>query len=190
MYTVDYKTPLNSKKRFEPTTVAVTKANKHLDVELIDDKDNSKGKVNIAAAKEMADKLQLKLVCIDEKSSPPKFKMLSGKELHKLQMDIKEKNREKKEKGLLKNVKEKEIDLNLGIGDHDLANKLKITESLFNKGHIVKIKVFTKKVDKELDATQLQNNFIKKLEESVKFTKLKLERRSANIMVFAVLPKS
>ena len=148
MYSVDYKTPLNAKKKFEPTTVAVTKANKHLDVELIDEKDNSQGKVNIAEAKKMADKLELKLVCIDESCSPPKFKMMGGKELHKLQMEIKEKNREEKEKGLQKNIKDKEIDMNLGIGDHDLATKLKTTEALFNKGHNIKIKVYSKKIDK------------------------------------------
>ena len=146
--TTTYKTPLNSKKTFEPNTVAVTKANKHLNVELFDERETSLGKVSLEAAKEMADSKLLKLVCVDEgdDQTVPKFRLMNGKDLHKLRMEMKENSKKDKAEGKVKNVKEKEIDLNLAIDDHDLGIKLRAAEQMYSKGHLVHIKVLSKKL--------------------------------------------
>lgn len=87
-YTVDYKTPTNSHKVFRPTTVAVTKQNKHLEVDLSDENGQEIGKVRLAVADQMAKTKNLRLVIMNESTSPPKFRLLHGSDLVKLQMQV------------------------------------------------------------------------------------------------------
>ncbi len=149
-YSVKVKTPTNSHKTFRPTTVPVTKANQHLEIELFDENNADLGKMSMQAANERRLKNPvLKLVIIDEKTSPPKFKLMTGSELFQLQMTSRENSRTEKELND-KPLKQKEIDLNLGISDHDLEIKLKMAQNFYEKGHSIKIvlssKIFQKKV--------------------------------------------
>ena len=75
-------------------------------------------------AKELADTKGYKLVITEDSTTPPKFKLMSGHDLYQLQMKFRE--------TLKDNVKEpklKEIDVNLGIDDHDLDIKVKMLKN-------------------------------------------------------------
>lgn len=133
------KTPTNRSKTFKPATVPVTNANKHLIIDLADQNGQEIGKVNMERAKELAEQGGLKLVIVDDVCSPPKFKLMTGKELTQMQIRQKEVNR-----GDAKELREKEIDINLGISEHDLDIKLKMANNFFDKGHRIKIRVLSK----------------------------------------------
>ena len=141
------KTPTNRGKKFAPITVSVTKANQHLEVNLFDEKDVDLGRLSMAEAKKQAESRQFKLVITDESCSPPKFKLMSGQELYKLQMKFKEAESDSKENKVLK---EKEIDFNLGISDHDFEIKLKMISNFYEKGHPIKINIISKIAHKEV----------------------------------------
>jgi translation initiation factor IF-3 len=145
--TINYKTPTNRAKKFSPTTVPVTKANAHLEIHLFDDKDSDLGKVRMSEAKQLAEKRELKLVITDESCSPPRFKLMSGAELFKLQMKTKESDAD----NAVKNLKEKEVDFNLGISDHDFDIKMKMVANFHERGHAVKIKVISKIANKSVN---------------------------------------
>ena len=125
-----------SNKVFNPSTVAVTKANSHLDINLFDEANLDLGKLSMDAANKLAQKKELKLVITDESCTPPKFKLMDGTELYRLQMSYRESN-----KDLVKDHREKEIDMKLGIDEHDLQIKLKMASNFHEKGHLVKIKI-------------------------------------------------
>lgn len=137
----DYKTPTNNSKSFKPSTIAVTNANKHLMINLFDQNDTFLGKMSMEKAKEMADKSELKLVIVDDKESPPKFKLMTGSQLYKTQMTTKD---------AVKVPKNKEIDINLGISDHDLETKIKMLHNFHEKGHMVTIKIISKIMNKKV----------------------------------------
>lgn len=141
-YSINYKTPTNRAKVFKPTTVAVTNANKHLQIELTGNDEVNLGRISMEKAKELADKSDFKLVIIDENCSPPKFKLMTGQELYKAQIKVRDEH--KKDSDEPKMAKEKEIDINLGISDHDLDIKIKMVHSFYDKGHPIKIKVLSK----------------------------------------------
>ena len=77
---------------------------------------------------------------IDESTKPPKFKLMNGNELYQLQLKHREEKRAEKDAGF-KYLKEKEIDINLGISDHDLDIKVKMIQNFFEKGNPIKIKI-------------------------------------------------
>ncbi len=95
-------------------------------------------------AQDKANRSELKLVIIDEVSSPPKFQLMTGQELFKLQMKLKENEKIEKAAYVNKVLKEKEIDFNLGISDHDFETKLKMMNNFYEKGHPIRIKVASK----------------------------------------------
>jgi len=140
-YLSDYKTPTNNSKTFKPTTIAVTNANKHLMINVFDQKDTFLGKMSMEKAKEMANKSELKLVIVDDTESPPKFKLMTGNQLYKAQMNTKD---------AVKVPKNKEIDINLGISDHDLETKIKMLHNFHEKGHFVTIKLISKIMNKKV----------------------------------------
>jgi translation initiation factor IF-3 len=139
----EYKTPTNNSKTFKPSTIAVTNANKHLEINLFDQNDTFLGKMSMEKAKEMANKKELKLVVVDDKESPPKFKLMTGNQLYKSQMTTKE---------TIKVPKSKEIDINLGISDHDLDTKIKMLHNFHEKGHLVTIKIISKIINKKVNS--------------------------------------
>lgn len=142
---LNYKTPVNRPKMFTPSTLPVTNANKHLKVNLFDDKDIDLGEMRLDKAKELADTKGLKLVITEDSTTPPKFKLMSGHDLYQLQMKFRE--------TLKDNVKEpklKEIDVNLGIDDHDLDIKVKMLKNFYDKGCTVKFKVSSKIINKRV----------------------------------------
>jgi translation initiation factor IF-3 len=94
-------------------------------------------------AKEMANKSELKLVIVDDKESPPKFKLMTGNQLYKSQMTTKD---------AVKAPKSKEIDINLGISDHDLDTKMKMLHNFHEKGHPVTIKIMSKIINKKVSS--------------------------------------
>ena len=100
-------------------------------------------------AKNKADLAGLKLVIIDDQSAPPQFKLMKGSELYQLQMKAKDESRVEKESSN-KPMKEKEVEINLGISDHDLDTKLKMINNFYTKGHSIKIilrsQIFQKQV--------------------------------------------
>lgn len=149
---LNYKTPVNRPKVFTPTTLPVTNANKHLKVVLSDNKDVDLGEMRLEKAKELAESKNLKLVIVEENSTPPKFKLMSGKELHELQMKYRDTNREN-----TKETKVKEIEVNLGIDDHDLDIKLKMLRNFYDKGYTVKFKISSRILNKKV--TLLKENF-------------------------------
>jgi translation initiation factor IF-3 len=139
-YTINVKTPANSHKVFRPSTIAVTNANKHLIVNLFDQSNTDLGKMSMEKAKELSLKGDLKLVIIDESTKPPKFKLMNGNELYQLQLKHRDEKRAEKETGN-KFLKEKEVDINLGISDHDLDVKVKMIHNFYEKGNPIKIKI-------------------------------------------------
>jgi translation initiation factor IF-3 len=138
--TINVKTPTNRAKKFAPTTVPVTKANAHLEIHLFDEKDADLGKVKMSEAKRLAERGELKLAITDESCSPPKFKLMTGAELFKLQMKTKESDAANP----VKNLREKEVDFNLGISDHDFDIKMKMVANFYERGHAVKLKVISR----------------------------------------------
>lgn len=141
-YSINYKTPTNRAKIFKPTTVAVTNANKHLQIELAGNDDKNLGRVTMEKAKELAEQSDFKLVIVDENCSPPKFKLMTGHELYKAQIKVRDEHKNDPDEPKIS--KEKEIDINLGISDHDLDIKIKMMHSFYEKGHPIKIKIISK----------------------------------------------
>ncbi len=140
-----YKTPVNRPKAFRPSTLPVTNANKHLIINLIDEKDIDLGEIRLDKAKDIADSKELKLVIIDEVSSPPKFKLMTGNDLYQLQIKYRDDYKEN-----VKEPKTKEIEVNLGIDDHDLDIKLKMLKNFFEKGYSIKFKVTSRIINKKV----------------------------------------
>jgi translation initiation factor IF-3 len=140
-----YKTPVNRPKAFRPSTLPVTNANKHLIINLIDEKDIDLGEIRLDKAKDIADSKELKLVIIDEVSSPPKFKLMNGNDLYQLQIKYRDDYKEN-----VKEPKTKEIEVNLGIDDHDLDIKLKMLKNFFEKGYSIKFKVTSRIINKKV----------------------------------------
>lgn len=203
---LNYKTPVNRPKVFTPTTLPVTNANKHLKVNLLDEKDKDLGEMRLESAKELADSRNLKLVIIEESSTPPKFKIMSGHDLYQLQMKYRDSYKDN-----VKEPKLKEIDVNLGIDDHDLDIKLKMLRNFYEKGCTVKFKVLSKIINKKVsidfysliiictlfknffsqdkNIPKLQEDFIKKLKTIVTFGKLDIEKQTENIIIFSLSPE-
>ncbi|CAF0987331.1 unnamed protein product [Brachionus calyciflorus] len=177
LYSINYNTPTNRPKVFKPTTVPVTNANKHLEIELIGNDGNQMGKVSMEKAKQLADQSELKLVIIDESCKPPKFKLMTGQELYKAQIKIRDDNKNVDHSN--KVTKEKEIDINLGISEHDLEIKLKMAHNFYEKGHPIRIKVLSKILNKkEKNIPKLQDEFLDKLKRAITFAKVTIEKRS------------
>lgn len=148
-YSINYKTPTNRSKVFKPETIAVTNANKHLEIELFDQNEKDLGKMSMEKAKDLANRSELKLVITNDSTTPPKFKLMSGNELYKMQIKTRNENKFDKE-NTLKVTKEKEIDINLGISEHDLEIKIKMAQNFYEKGHSIKIKIISKIVKKSV----------------------------------------
>lgn len=130
----EYKTPTNSHKIFRPTSLAVTKQNQHLEIDLTDEIGKELGKMTLKEAGQLAKSRNLRLVIVNETTSPVKFKLVDGKDLVKMQMKA-------KEEGASKEVshKLKEVQINLGIAENDLATKIKMANNFLEKGHDVNI---------------------------------------------------
>lgn len=131
----EYKTPTNRQKIFRPTSVPVTKQNQHLEIDLSDENGKELGRVSMKEASELAKSRNLRLAIVDESTSPPKFRLLEGKELARLQMQAKQDGATGKEVV----HKMKEVQINLGIADHDLEIKTKMANNFLEKGHDVNI---------------------------------------------------
>jgi translation initiation factor IF-3 len=142
---LNYKTPVNRTKTFSPTTIAVTNANKHLIIDLFDENNVNLGQMRLDKAKELADGKNLKLVITEETSAPPKFALMNGHSLYQLQMKYREANKDN-----VKEQKFKEIEVNLGIDDHDLDIKIKMLKNFFEKGDLIKFKVLSKIINKKV----------------------------------------
>ena len=142
---LQYKTPVNRTKTFSPTTIAVTNANKHLIINLFDENNVDLCEMRLDNAKYLADGKKLKLVVTEETSSPPKFTLMNGHSLFQLQMKYREINKEN-----AKEQKTKEIEVNLGIDDHDLEIKIKMLKHFFEKGDLIKFKVLSKIINKKV----------------------------------------
>lgn len=134
----EYKTPTNRHKIFRPMSVAVTKQNQHLEIDLSDENGKELGRVSLKEASELAKSRSLRLAIVDESTSPPKFRLLQGKELARLQMQAKQDGATDKEGGGVVH-KMKEVQINLGIADHDLEIKTKMANNFLEKGHDVNI---------------------------------------------------
>ena len=141
---ITYRTPTNASKSkvFKPTTITVTKGNEFLKVDLQDENGIDLGKFKLLDAKKLADRKELKLVMIDEK---PIFKLMSGQDLLKLQLKTRD------DKKLEEKVhKLKEVDLNLGIDDHDLETKVNHVKGFYEKGHPIKIVIKSRIMNKNV----------------------------------------
>ncbi len=136
---VYYKTPFNSGKAFAPTTVSVSKAIKHLKINLLDQDGKDLGEMNLESADKLAHGKELKLVIIDQTSSPVKFKLMNGTALYELQKEYKEIN-----KDAVKQLKIKEMEFNLGIEKNDFDIKVKLIKQFYEKGHAINILVKSK----------------------------------------------
>lgn len=147
-YAENYKspTPTNRAKIFRPMTVGVTKANQHLIIDLNDENDKELGHMSLEKANDLAESRQLKLVIIDEEPSPPKFKLMTGGELAKIQIKMKHEGRDLSNKV----SKDKEININLGISDYDLEMKIKMAKNFHEKGHNVLIAVKSQILNKKV----------------------------------------
>ncbi len=137
----DYKSPVNAGKNFKPQQIPISKQNQHLLVQVFGQNNEDLGVLSLGKAKEKANSSNLKLVMIDETPSPPHAKFLTGKELYELQIKAK---REKQESDSTKISKEKEVDMNLGIEEHDLETKMKMIKNFVEKGHPTTIKIDSK----------------------------------------------
>ena len=140
--------------------MAVTRANQHLEIKLLDKDDKNLGVMNMAAAKRLAQKAELKLVIIDDQPSPPVFKIMSGPDLHKLQIQHRDERRlnDPKESRVLKL---KEIEINLGIADHDLDVRIKMIGNFYEKGHPIAVRILSKiAYKKEKNIPKLQEEFL------------------------------
>ena len=126
---------------FEPSTVYMSNANKHLTIVLFDENDQNLGNMSFEKANLVANNKTKKLVQINE-NSPPEFKLMTGHELHQLQMAVKEKKKAKKI------IKDKEVQMNLGIEEHDLDIKVKMIKNFYEKGHLIKIEIQSRILNK------------------------------------------
>jgi len=151
----NFKTPVNAGKSFKPQPIPVSKQNQHLLVKVFGQNDEDLGVLSLRQAKDKADINNLKLVMIDETLSPPHAKFLTGKELYELQMKTKE---EKKDDAKI--FKEKEVDINLGIEDHDLGIKVKMIQQFLEKGHPVVVRIDSKIYKKKVPKMQFFNNYL------------------------------
>jgi translation initiation factor IF-3 len=145
---------------FRPSTIAVTKANEHLIVNLLDQDDVDLGKMRMGEAKIIAIEKDLKLVIIDESTKPPKFKLMNGNELCQYQLKHRDEKRAEKEAGV-KSLKEKEVEINLGISDHDLGIKVKMIQNFYDKGNPIKIKIKSVIAGKSVSFFFFKHLFIK-----------------------------
>ncbi|RNA35400.1 translation initiation factor IF- mitochondrial [Brachionus plicatilis] len=188
-YSINYKTPTNRTKVFKPTTVAVTNANKHLQIELSGNDEKNLGRMSMERAKELADKSELKLVLVDESCSPPKFKLMTGHELYKAQIKIRDEHKNDSDTNRV--MKEKEIDMNLAISDHDLDIKIKMAHNFYDKGHPIRIKIISKiQNKKEKNIPKLQEEFLEKLKKLINFAKFKIEKMNENQILIQISSKN
>lgn len=146
-YNTNYKSPVNAGKSFKPQQIPVSKQNQHLLIQVFAQNNENLGVLSLQQAKEKATNANLKLVMIDEAPNPPHAKLLSGKELYELQMKSKG---EKEEQNNPKILKEKEVDINLGIDEHDLEIKIKMIKNFIEKGHTVTVKIDSKIKNKKV----------------------------------------
>jgi translation initiation factor IF-3 len=145
------KTPTNRAKTWQPSTVPVTRANQHLEVHLTDAANNVElGKVSLGEANRLAKERELRLVITDESTSPPRFQLMTGTELFKLQMTYKGQQKDALKEPGQRVLKEKEVDLNLGIEDHDFDIKMKMVARFYEQGHPVKISIDSKVSNKNV----------------------------------------
>jgi hypothetical protein len=125
---------ISKKKTLKPSVIPVSKGNSHLIIKLFDEKDTEIGEMNMKEAQNIANQKELKLVLVNEEMSPPKFRLMKGNEL--FQEQIKKRNEIKSTKGNLHETKEKEIQLNLKVADHDLNHKIKLMQEFYDKGEL------------------------------------------------------
>jgi translation initiation factor IF-3 len=130
----------SSSKPTKPQTVAVTKANQHLKINLLDENSVELGVVPMEFGKKIAADKNLKLVMLDEKERPPRFQLVSGTRLAQMQMEQKAKLKAESQKSM----PEKEIRVNLTISEHDLQIKLKHIKELCDRGHPIILKIESK----------------------------------------------
>lgn len=140
------KTPTNRAKKWAPATVPVTKANGHLIVALEDESQSPLGTVPLSEAKQLAESKQLKLVIVDEACKPPRFRLMSGAELFKLQMQYKSAEgaqaaEEELAEAGKRPLKDKEVHLGLGIEDNDFEIKMRMLNEFYERGHSVSVEI-------------------------------------------------
>lgn len=163
-----------SKKKTQlPSWIPVTKANAHLKIHLFDENELDLGDISMQNANNIAQERKLKLVLVDENQKPPKFQLMTGKELAERQVAIKRELKAAKETP--HELKEKEIIISSKCNDNDLMHKLKSIKEFYDKGHSIKITV--KSSDSNISKS-LQDDFFTKIKSKLDFIpKLTIKHR-------------
>jgi translation initiation factor IF-3 len=175
----------SSAKPKKPQTVAVTKANKHLQINLFDENNENIGVVSMEKGKIIADGKDLKLTLIDENEKPPKFQLVTGSRLAKMQIEAKSLAKAEHKKIM----SEKEIHMTLKTTDHDLEHKLKHIRDLSERGHPVNLIVESRMPETEIDKiNSLQNALKKKFETEFSYTKFICKKTTVKEMLYSLSP--
>ncbi|XP_022522112.2 translation initiation factor IF-3, mitochondrial [Astyanax mexicanus] len=104
-------------------------------VQLLGEEGEELGVVQRQEVLKMMDDSGLKLVVVNERSNPPVYRLMTGKQIHEEQVKLKEKQKFK----TTGSVQVKELTLYSGIASHDLENKLKQAASWLEKKHHIKL---------------------------------------------------
>ena len=175
----------SNKKTRKPSVIRVTQSNAHLVIDLFDENDVRIGEMNLKKAENISKVRELKLVLFDEDLNPPKFRLMTGRELNKEQM---KKHIEAKElKAAAPDRREKVLQINLKISDHDLGYKLKSFKEHIEKGHPVKIEVKTN--IKNEDINSLQTEIIDKIKTGLQVTNFVIKKRDLSIIILLIPSK-
>ncbi|XP_072548584.1 translation initiation factor IF-3, mitochondrial [Salminus brasiliensis] len=110
-------------------------------IQLLDEDGGNLGVVQRLEALRLMDKSGLRLVLISEYSEPPVYQLMSGKQIHEMKMELREKQKAKAA-GI---VQVKELTLSFDIASHDLDTKLKQAENWLEKKHHIRLTLKARK---------------------------------------------
>ncbi len=132
------------------------------EVNLIDENGNPKGTVETKNAIDQAKLLDLDLVLVAEKASPPVAKIMDyGKFKYEQEKAI------KKQKAQQKNVDTKEVRVTPNISKHDLEIRIERAKDFLSQGNKVKItlRIFGRNLQYAQDKQVIVEDFVKAVSE-------------------------
>lgn len=181
----------SKKKLIKPSVMPVTKANKHLEINLFDHDDKPLGVMPMERAKTISTEKNMKLVMVDEEQNPPKFRLMTGAELAASQMEKRAKNKEERALHAKGESQEKEIRLTIKSAENDIKTKLTHMQELIDKGFSIKMRINSKMPPNTEPGhlSKIQDDFLQKLRSFSEMPKFNLKSKNANEIILLISGK-
>ncbi|KAI3384129.1 hypothetical protein SNEBB_008372 [Seison nebaliae] len=156
-----------NKRNTTAINVPVTRGNEHLRIELkINDKDEKK-ELSMKEGKMLAEKLEKKLVLIDESNELPIFHLMTGVELKNLQMKLK-RERQLSNDERQPTSKVKSIQISSNIDHSDWKIKIQMISHFLEKSNKVTVRLVSRKMREEKEIAKKLEKMLKELEKEIK----------------------